>query len=119
MKLFQPRRTPHPTPEISKNLQTPVDKTDKTPPEVGFGGFVNAPRGGSENFTPPAPDPNPRESLTQRLLEAGRALGWSATSLEGWQSWAATASLDTLEARVKTTEARLRSKWGEKVGVGA
>ncbi|GIW28524.1 MAG: hypothetical protein KatS3mg070_1887 [Meiothermus sp.] len=51
-----------------------------------------------------------RAALTARLLEAGRALGWSDSTLEGWQSWAATAPLETPQARVDTTEAHLNPR---------
>lgn len=51
--------------------------------------------------------PDPRADLIRRLLEAGSALGWSKTSLEGWQSWATTAPLQALTERVENTERRL------------
>lgn len=68
-----------------------------------------AEREGSAGFSG-AVECSVRSNLTHRLLKAGRVLGWSRASLEGWSDWAKTAELKVLERRVLASEARAEQR---------
>jgi hypothetical protein len=130
MRIFQPKRTPAKgvtgAEKFSDNPLTPGDKTDKTPQTEVLAVLSPPLRGFSENFegvsTPQgedgpshriSPDSHPEDakaSLTTRLLETGKQLGWKPDLLAEWQDWAATAPLDRLKARVEEAEGRLRER---------
>jgi hypothetical protein len=71
-------------------------------------GFHAKPLAGNPHLALNTPDP--RADLIQRLLEAGRAMGWKPDTLSNWETWAASAPVDALQERVSAAEARLSQK---------